>query len=107
MVCWAALSCLWPAIVAVIVACRSFGGLVSRLWLSVAVPVTDSVAVPVTVPVAVSVAGWLQVRELRKLHREANQRQKTSPRVADEARKWLDWPQFLAVVEVWWGFGHT
>ena len=39
------------------------------------------------------------VREIRKLHRDANRRQKLAPRVSDEDKKWLSWPEYLEVVQ--------
>ena len=39
------------------------------------------------------------VREARKLHRDANRRQKIAPRVSDEDKKWLSWPEYLGVVQ--------
>ncbi len=39
------------------------------------------------------------VRELRKLHRDANRRQVLSPRSSEEDRKWLDWEEYLKVVK--------
>eukprot|EP00562_Extubocellulus_spinifer_P004138 CAMPEP_0178526086 /NCGR_PEP_ID=MMETSP0696-20121128/30538_1 /TAXON_ID=265572 /ORGANISM="Extubocellulus spinifer, Strain CCMP396" /LENGTH=712 /DNA_ID=CAMNT_0020157563 /DNA_START=85 /DNA_END=2223 /DNA_ORIENTATION=+ len=39
------------------------------------------------------------VRELRKLHRDANRRQMKSPRSSDEARKWISWNEYLGVVD--------
>lgn len=39
------------------------------------------------------------IREVRKLHRDANRRQKIAPRVSDEDKKWLSWPEYLAVVQ--------
>ena len=38
------------------------------------------------------------VRELRKLHRDANKRQTLSPRSSDEEKKWLSWDEYLVVV---------
>lgn len=38
------------------------------------------------------------IRELRKLHRDTNKGQKLSPRVSNEDRKWIDWPEFLSVI---------
>jgi len=40
------------------------------------------------------------VRELRKLHRDANRRQILSPRSSEEDRKWLDWSKYLSVVRL-------
>ena len=39
------------------------------------------------------------VRELRRLALDASGRSKTAPRVADEAAKWLEWGEYLRVVE--------
>lgn len=39
------------------------------------------------------------IRELRKLHRDANKRQGVSPRSSDEARKWLTWSEYLGVIQ--------
>ena len=39
------------------------------------------------------------VAELRGMSREAREAGKRAPGVADESVKWLDWPDFLAVVE--------
>lgn len=39
------------------------------------------------------------VRELRKLHRDANRRQSKSPRSSDEDQKWLSWEEYLGVVQ--------
>jgi hypothetical protein len=39
------------------------------------------------------------VRELRKLHRDANKRQTLSPRSSDEDRKWLTWSEYLQVIQ--------
>ena len=38
------------------------------------------------------------IKELRKLHRDANKRQKTSSRSSNEQKKWLSWPEFLSVI---------
>lgn len=38
------------------------------------------------------------IRELRKLHRDANKRQTLSPRSSDEDQKWLPWSEYLEVV---------
>jgi hypothetical protein len=40
------------------------------------------------------------VRELRKLHRDANRRQVLSPRSSEEDRKWLEWKDYLQVVRL-------
>jgi hypothetical protein len=40
------------------------------------------------------------VAELRRLHRQADHKQKTSPRVSDERRKWLPWTEFLSVISL-------
>jgi hypothetical protein len=37
--------------------------------------------------------------EVRKLHRDANKRQKLAPRSSDEKKKWISWPEYLHVVE--------
>jgi hypothetical protein len=39
------------------------------------------------------------IREMRKLHRDANRRQSVAPRVSDETAKWLTWPEYLVVVD--------
>jgi hypothetical protein len=39
------------------------------------------------------------IRELRKLHRDANKRQRVAPRSSNEAKKWLSWPEYLQVVQ--------
>ena len=39
------------------------------------------------------------IRELRKLHRDANKRQGVSPRSSDEERKWLTWSEYLSVIQ--------
>jgi hypothetical protein len=39
------------------------------------------------------------VKELRALINAANKSAKVAPRVADETLKWLDWPEYLKVVE--------
>jgi hypothetical protein len=39
------------------------------------------------------------IRELRKLHRDANRRQAVAPRVSNEDHKWLSWPEYLQVVQ--------
>jgi hypothetical protein len=39
------------------------------------------------------------IRELRKLHRDANKRQGVSPRSSDEERKWLTWSEYLTVIQ--------
>lgn len=39
------------------------------------------------------------IRELRKLHRDANRRQAVAPRVSNEDRKWLSWPEYLQVIQ--------
>lgn len=38
------------------------------------------------------------IREIRKLHRDANKRQTMAPRSSDENQKWLSWPEYLQVV---------
>lgn len=37
--------------------------------------------------------------ELRKLHRLANNEQSFAPRISNEYRKWISWPEYLTVVE--------
>jgi integrase len=39
------------------------------------------------------------IEELRDLQSEIEERNKIAPKVADEEKKWLEWPEFLAVVE--------
>ena len=39
------------------------------------------------------------IRELRKLHRDANRRQAVAPRVSNEDHKWLSWPDYIQVVQ--------
>ena len=39
------------------------------------------------------------IREIRKLHRDANKRQRLAPRSSDEKQKWLSWPEYLQVVQ--------
>ena len=39
------------------------------------------------------------IKELRKLHRDANKRTKLAPRSSDEQKKWLSWPEFLHVLQ--------
>jgi len=39
------------------------------------------------------------VSELRKLHRDAGRRQQLSPRSSDEDKKWLEWEEYLNVVQ--------
>jgi hypothetical protein len=39
------------------------------------------------------------IKELRKLHRDANKKQKLAPRVSDEKKKWITWEEFLQVVQ--------
>ncbi|KAI2510568.1 hypothetical protein MHU86_3836 [Fragilaria crotonensis] len=39
------------------------------------------------------------IRELRKLHRDANQRQGVAPRSSDESAKWLTWHEYLAAIQ--------
>ena len=39
------------------------------------------------------------VREIRKLHRDANRRQILSPRSSEEDKKWLDWDEYLGVIK--------
>lgn len=40
------------------------------------------------------------VIELRKFHREAGNRSKKAPRSSDEGKKWLDWREYLEVIEL-------
>lgn len=39
------------------------------------------------------------IEELRELQSEIEERNKTAPKVADEDKKWIEWPEFLAMVE--------
>jgi hypothetical protein len=39
------------------------------------------------------------IKEIRKLHRDANKRQRVAPRSSDEQRKWLSWPEYLKVIQ--------
>ena len=39
------------------------------------------------------------VKELMRLQRGARARARVAPRAADEAKKWLDWPKYLILVE--------
>jgi len=39
------------------------------------------------------------VKELLRLQRNAKARAEVAPRAADESKKWLDWPQYLMLVE--------
>jgi hypothetical protein len=39
------------------------------------------------------------IKEIRKIHRDANKRQKVAPRSSDEKQKWLTWPEYLQVVQ--------
>ena len=39
------------------------------------------------------------VIELRKFHRDAGNRSKKAPRSSDEGKKWLDWSEYLEVIE--------
>ena len=39
------------------------------------------------------------IREVRKLHRDANKQQKVAPRSSIEEKKWLSWPEYLNVVQ--------
>jgi len=39
------------------------------------------------------------IQELRKWHREANKKQALSPRVSEEERKWLEWEEYLLVIQ--------
>ncbi len=40
------------------------------------------------------------VQELRKLHREAGSKGKKAPRSSDEGKKWLDWSDYLKVIQL-------
>ena len=40
------------------------------------------------------------VQELRKLHREAGNKGKKAPRSSDEGKKWLDWSEYLQVIQL-------
>ena len=40
------------------------------------------------------------VIELRKFHRDAGNRSKKAPRSSDEGKKWLDWSEYLEVIEL-------
>ena len=40
------------------------------------------------------------VIELRKFHRDAGSRSKKAPRSSDEGKKWLDWSEYLEVIEL-------
>jgi len=40
------------------------------------------------------------VIELRKLHREAGNKGKKAPRSSDEGKKWLDWNEYLEVIQL-------
>lgn len=39
------------------------------------------------------------IKEIRKLHRDANKRQRLAPRSSNEQRKWLSWPEYLNVIK--------
>ena len=39
------------------------------------------------------------IQECRKLHRNANRRQRLAPRSSDEQKKWITWPEYLRVIE--------
>lgn len=39
------------------------------------------------------------IKEMRKIHREANLHQKLSPRVSDEKMKWITWSDYLSVIK--------
>jgi phosphorylcholine metabolism protein LicD len=39
------------------------------------------------------------IKEIRKLHRDANKRQRLAPRSSNEQRKWLSWPEYLQVIK--------
>ena len=38
------------------------------------------------------------IREIRKYHRDVGRKQRLAPRVSDEDKKWLSWPEYLRVV---------
>ncbi len=40
------------------------------------------------------------VMELRKFHRDAGNRSKKAPRSSDEGKKWMDWDEYLQVIEL-------
>lgn len=40
------------------------------------------------------------VQELRKLHREAGNKGRKAPRSSDEGKKWLDWSDYLKVIQL-------
>eukprot|EP01041_Mallomonas_annulata_P005427 gene5427-10881_t len=39
------------------------------------------------------------IKEIRKLHREANRGQANAPSASDEKLKWMSWPEYLGVVQ--------
>eukprot|EP00533_Pseudo-nitzschia_delicatissima_P011254 CAMPEP_0197282998 /NCGR_PEP_ID=MMETSP1432-20130617/24709_1 /TAXON_ID=44447 /ORGANISM="Pseudo-nitzschia delicatissima, Strain UNC1205" /LENGTH=560 /DNA_ID=CAMNT_0042749979 /DNA_START=74 /DNA_END=1756 /DNA_ORIENTATION=+ len=39
------------------------------------------------------------IKEVRKLHRDANQRQRLAPRSSDESKKWITWQDYLGVTQ--------
>jgi len=39
------------------------------------------------------------IREIRKLHRDANKKQAISPQSSDEEHKWLSWSEYLEVIQ--------
>jgi len=39
------------------------------------------------------------IKEVRKLHRDANQRQRLAPRSSDESKKWITWKEYLGVTQ--------
>ena len=39
------------------------------------------------------------IKEVRKLHRDANQRQRLAPRSSDETKKWISWEDYLRVTQ--------
>ena len=39
------------------------------------------------------------IKEVRKLHRDANQRQRLAPRSSDESKKWITWQDYLGVAQ--------
>ena len=38
-------------------------------------------------------------KEIRELHRDANKRQRLSPRSRNEQREWISWPEYLKVIQ--------
>ena len=39
------------------------------------------------------------IKEVRKLHRDANQKQRLAPRSSDESKKWITWQDYLGVTQ--------